>query len=1097
LSAIKSAKRSRASWGDASRGDASRINKKGNMLHNSTTDEDLKDLKLERRLEREELAQIMEAQGVLYQRMHTLHKRLGGVSPGELGEPPGETHPTNAQSPQQSLLREGSFYPGSLSKSSTEAKQKMAVEMNMRGRTEATRGELMKAISNKRRGRIPPFIAHPIIAIGLFIYGAYPYLLIDHRREYASGVQHEFGHIIEDFDHIHDIDQFYTWYDKSLTAEESFNKYFRTGEAASEFALFAISNNTFNVLAVTQTRDGCFTEDELQGSGKDPTKGEPITSQNWRCGVASHQQCKDIPCTAAGGLFDDGACILDMAYMDVNDPDKGLRTPQAPPNMTNYELAEECVLQQFIHPNTKEIAKRNVIVPSVRKQKVFTLIPANLWHRNLSAVDIGTLFSQSMQKVNYIDVDTRSVSIWVMANAASFMKGSICLLEFNIDFSITGAVSPSINVSPMVHFFEDEPWWPRMPYIIYLIYIGISNLRELHANTTGGFLVNYLAESGHWILADICLIVLSVFFYTHIAMQQGHQQDTGVAFEYLLETEHYTFPSGCSARTLTGDCNTGMDTLEQTVSLSISYGQKVARIATVVMIVLTFRLFRYFRLQPELAIISNTLVRAFPDIVNLVGIMMVMMAGFAQCAVFAWGAAMDQFATLPKAFMTMFLILIGELGDHYEAMVRVNEPFTNLFMILYILLCFIVAMNIFLAIVCDAYEEERKEHGNYADDDTPGIFVGSVDQILAMGHQAKRFMKHFRFVRHIPLLGAAFSFGQHTAVKKLSWREQCVYEGINWADISRAIAKMDVAKGRAPEDSDIITATMLSQTMSTRTTPISEKLARVLLDKYSREQTYFASPTTLFYNKVRNTFARGVQDFTVDSDGADSDDGKAERLAALTMRESSAKGDLVLAALRQQEGLDDQMVAQMQSKISSVDASNTSESNTSASNKAAFQDIQPPPPPKSAPPPPPPPSSNPFLARDPPPSVGVSAENAERQLTEMPPAAHVRRQLVSGMDLYREDIDVGAGGIGGVRAGSRLPYDDLGGSPDRDTELRPKALGDLTVDCFMVGNRHRSIDAGNAVIRSADLDNNLAGDFDPYAEKSAGRGSPTPSQLLC
>jgi hypothetical protein len=70
---------------------------------------------------------------------------------------------------------------------------------------------------------------------------------------------------------IRDIDSFYTWFDLSLTAESSFNKFFRTGEAAADFSLYATSNNTFSVLSVAQTRTSCFTADELQGSGADPT----------------------------------------------------------------------------------------------------------------------------------------------------------------------------------------------------------------------------------------------------------------------------------------------------------------------------------------------------------------------------------------------------------------------------------------------------------------------------------------------------------------------------------------------------------------------------------------------------------------------------------------------------------------------------------------------------------------------------------------------------------------------------------------------------------------------------------------------------------
>jgi hypothetical protein len=396
-------------------------------------------------------------------------------------------------------------------------------------------------------------------------------------------------------------------------------------------------------------------------------------------------------------------------------------------------------------------------------------------------------------------------------------------------------------------------YWPRIPYIIYLVYISLSNLREINNNLISETLGLYLKESGHWLLADLALLSLSSLFYSFISIQQGHQAATQVAYEYLLLEESYTFPSGCGQSTLTGNCNDGMDDLEQTVSLAISYGQAVSRLATVVMIILLFRLFRYFRLQPELAIISNTLIRATPNICNLVFIMAVINVGFAQCAVFAWGADLDAFSSLTKASMTMFMILIGEFGVYYEDMAAVNVPLTNLFMVLYIMLCFIVAMNIFLAIVCDAYEEERKENGNYADDDTPGIIIGSFDQLFAMGHQAKRFMGTFDCVRHFRFMREGLNWGQRKAIKKLRWEDQVLFEKINWADISCAIGKIDKAKladkKGMPCPSDIITAEMLASHLSSKRRVVSLPLARTLLYKYSREEQF--SPTTFLTDKIR------------------------------------------------------------------------------------------------------------------------------------------------------------------------------------------------------------------------------------------------------
>jgi hypothetical protein len=60
-------------------------------------------------------------------------------------------------------------------------------------------------------------------------------------------------------------------------------------------------------------------------------------------------------------------------------------------------LLGRCVLQQFIHPNAKSLTPSHSVIPYVREEQAYILIPANLWHKQLSAVDTGTLFSKSMQ----------------------------------------------------------------------------------------------------------------------------------------------------------------------------------------------------------------------------------------------------------------------------------------------------------------------------------------------------------------------------------------------------------------------------------------------------------------------------------------------------------------------------------------------------------------------------------------------------------------------------------------------------------------------------------------------------------------------------
>jgi hypothetical protein len=77
-------------------------------------------------------------------------------------------------------------------------------------------------------------------------------------------------------------------------------------------------------------------------------------------------------------------------------------------------------------------------------------------------VEIGSLFSKSMQKADYVDSHTQRVSIWVLVYNEAIFKGSLALVDFVVEFELTGLVKPSSSITPMVHFFETEPWEPKM-----------------------------------------------------------------------------------------------------------------------------------------------------------------------------------------------------------------------------------------------------------------------------------------------------------------------------------------------------------------------------------------------------------------------------------------------------------------------------------------------------------------------------------------------------------------------------------------------------------------------------------------------------------
>jgi hypothetical protein len=148
--------------------------------------------------------------------------------------------------------------------------------------------------------------------------------------------------------------------------------------------------------------------------------------------------------------------------------------------------------------------------------------------------------------------------------------------------------------------------------------------------------------------------------------------------------------------------------LRQTIdpmATSVAATNHVEILVTAVMTLLLLRLFRFFNLQPRLAVITHTIMHAAPDLLHFLFILSLLLAGFAAIGCFLWGMALDAFSSFSRSGLTMFFILMGSFGDYYEDMEERNPIAAPVFIVVYLMLMVTLAMNILLAILVDAYEE--------------------------------------------------------------------------------------------------------------------------------------------------------------------------------------------------------------------------------------------------------------------------------------------------------------------------------------------------------------------------------------------------------
>eukprot|EP00960_Hanusia_phi_P007106 202272-Hanusia_phi.AAC.2 len=109
--------------------------------------------------------------------------------------------------------------------------------------------------------------------------------------------------------------------------------------------------------------------------------------------------------------------------------------------------------------------------------------------------------------------------------------------------------------------------------------------------------------------------------------------------------------------------------------------------------------FKYYRFQPRLAIVNNTLEKSIPDLYHFALMFMTFLYGFSAISHVLFGPEMHMFSTLPIALSSGWMMMLGAGLDHFASMARVDGKMAVVFYTTFIFLVNIVLLNILLAIL--------------------------------------------------------------------------------------------------------------------------------------------------------------------------------------------------------------------------------------------------------------------------------------------------------------------------------------------------------------------------------------------------------------
>lgn len=323
-----------------------------------------------------------------------------------------------------------------------------------------------------------------------------------------------------------------------------------------------------------------------------------------------------------------------------------------------------------------------------------------------------------------------------------------------------------------------------------------------------------------------------------------------------------------------------------------------------------FKLLQYSTMFCRSHVLLRSLARATPDLLWFLAVLVACVCAFAQIGVMLFGLDLFTFRSLGAAIPTMFHAVAGAGGNNsldYEQL-KVSHPALGpLFYIGYYLLLFLIVVNVFWAIVSDAYaqtlaEQEEEDEGQQQDESgTRSEAVMDADRdgkdddrALAIATEAAR--REIDKLRRYP-----FSNGFRPAMRLLA------------VDTRRALYELRTGRKLHLTKVDPLVSVVLGNTTNTagsaHEAQPTHAVASRNLDRHVRG--HVERELLRLEHKMRITRQVDEQQTQINALRAALETDVGERLAALTEsneRKTECLSDLE-SALRAIEGLCRQLVA--------------------------------------------------------------------------------------------------------------------------------------------------------------------------------------------
>ena len=299
-----------------------------------------------------------------------------------------------------------------------------------------------------------------------------------------------------------------------------------------------------------------------------------------------------------------------------------------------------------------------------------------------------------LKEEGWLDRSTRSISMTVLVYNANYNLYALC--AFFLELSPAGVMAPSFTMKTvkMDMFVNEEDLvytvFEGILYVYFLYYIWVEGSELYETCRLTGSIKDYISDA--WNVADWIVIIVSF-------------AALGMRLEFFFSEKVRSFDAFTKEYV-------ELSAVAGLFELSFSVDSLAAFLALM-------KLFKFFGLQRNLLILRTTIVRALADLSTFTVVMLLFIAAFTISGNQIFGQENEEYVNVVTCFITLFQM--GFLGEFdFDGIGRVNYEIAIIYFWVFQFLIFFIIVNIFLAILNDAYiavseqyagiEEEEREH---------------------------------------------------------------------------------------------------------------------------------------------------------------------------------------------------------------------------------------------------------------------------------------------------------------------------------------------------------------------------------------------------